>query len=130
MITWKYRENKPEFGAFSITMNPEKQTMGTKRQRIIAWLDIFMKGTMTRKVHISMHSPLALLAIPSFDKHYPITTILFFLLIRDQSSTANRSKRRSWKINIYKSLKMVQITFEKVYQFQTWYSCLITVEQK
>ena len=35
-------ENKPGFGAFSITMNPEKQTRGG--QRTIAELGIFHEG--------------------------------------------------------------------------------------
>ena len=70
MITWKNGENKPDFGEFSISMNPEKQTTGGKGQ-LLSWA-FFVKGTNIRKVHISIHASVALTAIPSlkFYKHY------------------------------------------------------------
>ena len=48
----KNGENKPGFGAFSITMIPETDKRGDKGQ-LLSWA-FFMKGTIIRKVHISI----------------------------------------------------------------------------
>ena len=45
------KKNEPAFGAFSTTINPEKQTKWQKWHKTIAIyiLGIFMKGTITEK---------------------------------------------------------------------------------
>ena len=47
-------ENKPGFGAFSITMIPETDKKKGKGQ-LLSWA-FFVKGTIIRKVHISIHA--------------------------------------------------------------------------